>query len=205
MSDLEKTLSGLVFSNKSSSDELHEDGEIGAEPLSLLTEKRRLGNAAGVHTAEGNSSQLVVLGVKEISHHHKAKLAVLVCLGADESISISHRNRVYETCLETFQVMKIRNGIYTATSDSVVISGNGSNHNNTCIWGVDHTLHELTDHQEMRQKVNLHGLFVVVDTPLGVVQRWLVDPSIADKTIDGLGHAELVEIIAEFSNRFEGV
>lgn len=57
----------------------------------------------------------------------------------------------------------------------------------------------------MRQKVDLHGLFAVVFTPLGIFQGWLVDTSVANESVNGLGHAKFIDIFAELADRFERV
>mmetsp|Transcript_14750 Transcript_14750/g.25557 ORF Transcript_14750/g.25557 Transcript_14750/m.25557 type:complete len:316 (-) Transcript_14750:183-1130(-) len=205
MNSLEETLACFVFSDKTTSDKFHENWEVGSEPGSFFTKERGFSNAPWIHAAEGNSSQLVILGMKIVGRHHQAQLGIFVGLGTNETISISHGDRLFESSLESLEVVQICNGIDTATSDCIVIPCHRSDHDDPRVWRVDHALHELTDHQKVRQKVCLHGLFVTVQGPLGMVKRGLVDSCVANETIDGFGHAELVEVLAELPNALKGV
>jgi hypothetical protein len=56
----------------------------------------------------------------------------------------------------------------------------------------------------MGEIVDLHGLLVIIGTPLGMVQTWLVHTSVANEAIDGLSDAELVHLFAKVSDAGEG-
>jgi hypothetical protein len=143
--------------------------------------------------------------VQEVCHHHETELAVLVCLGSNESVTIRHGDRISKTLLETFQLVQIGNGIDTTTSDGIVVSSDASHHGNARIRRVHHGVHKQANHEKVTEKVDLHGLFVIVDTPLGVGQRRLVDTSVANETIQGLAESELVHVFAKLPDRAKAV
>mmetsp|Transcript_17573 Transcript_17573/g.36396 ORF Transcript_17573/g.36396 Transcript_17573/m.36396 type:complete len:315 (+) Transcript_17573:1578-2522(+) len=202
---LEQALPSFMFANESSCDELHKNGKVGTEPFALFPKERRFRNAPRVHTAERDAGQLVVLGMQEVGHHHEAKFGILVRLGPNEAVSIRHGNRILKPSLQSIELVEIGNGINTSTSNSVVISSDTTHHNDTWIRRVQHGLHEQTNHQEMREVVDLHRLFMVVSTPLGVVQGRLVDTSIANETINGFVDAEFFHFLAKFANGFKRI
>jgi len=186
-------------------DELHKNGEIGAKPFSLFPEQGRLGNAARVHAAKRNARQFVVLGVQKVGHHHETKLGVLVSFGANKAVAVGHGHGVVEAGLEAIQLVKIGNGIDAATTHSIIISRDAAHHNDACIGRIQHGVHEQTDHQKVRQEVDLHGLLVVVGAPLGIVECWLVNTGIANEAINGFVDTELFDLLAKVSHRIEGV
>lgn len=147
----------------------------------------------------------MVLGVEKVGHHHETKLAILVRLGTDETVAICHRDRIYKACLESIQIMQIGDGVNATSANSIVVSSNRADHDDASVWRVDHAFHELADHQEMRKEVDLHSLLMIVSAPLGMVERRLVDASITDKAIDGLGHAKFIQVLAKIANRLKRV
>ena len=72
MRHLEESLAGFLLADEAAGDELHEEGEVFPEPRPLLSEERRLGDAAGVDGGEGDARLLVVLGMEEVGEHHQA-------------------------------------------------------------------------------------------------------------------------------------
>lgn len=52
----------------------------------------------------------------------------------------------------------------------------------------------------MAQIIDLHRLFVSIDAPLGVRERWLVDTSVADQSIEGFGLSKVVEFSAKVAD-----
>lgn len=55
----------------------------------------------------------------------------------------------------------------------------------------------VPDHQEMGKIVDLHGLFVIICAPLGMVQTGLVHTSVADESIDGLTDTKIIDLFAK--------
>lgn len=143
--------------------------------------------------------------MQEIGHHHETELAILVCLGANESVAIRHANRIRKAFLEPIELVQVGNRIDTTATNSVVVSGNATNHGNAWIFGVHERVHKETYHEKVTQKVNLHGLLVIVDAPLGIRQRRLVDTSVANEAIKGLGETKLVHLLAKGADRFKAV
>ena len=168
MRDLKETLTGLLFAHKSARDVFHKDGEVHAEPVALLPEEGTLGDAARVNRGEGNAVGLVKLGVQDVGQHHEAELGILVGLGPVEAVAISHGDGIFESRFESLQILKISDGVHTATSDCIVITGDRAHGNNAWIRGSRHVGHEQTDHEEMAQEVDLHRLLVPVGRPFGV-------------------------------------
>lgn len=101
--------------------------------------------------------------------------------------------------------MQIGNGVNATASNGIVVSRDTAHHGNTRIARFLEGWHEQANHEEVTQKVDLHGLFEIVNAPLGIVQRRLVDTSVANETIEGLGESELVNLCAEFFDRVKAV
>lgn len=57
----------------------------------------------------------------------------------------------------------------------------------------------------MGKVVDLHSLFVTVDTPLGKREGGLVDPGIANESIDGLAELPFLEIVTKVVDGLKGI
>jgi len=67
------------------------------------------------------------------------------------------------------------------------------------------TVQYIPNHENMRKKVHLHCLLMTISTPFGIWKCRLIDTSITNETIKGLGHLEFLQIITEFLNRVERI
>jgi hypothetical protein len=63
----------------------------------------------------------------------------------------------------------------------------------------------LPNHKKVRKVIDLHGLFVSIDAPLGIRERGLVDASVANESIDGFSQLPFLEGIAKVMNRLKGI
>mmetsp|Transcript_4137 Transcript_4137/g.11529 ORF Transcript_4137/g.11529 Transcript_4137/m.11529 type:complete len:242 (-) Transcript_4137:796-1521(-) len=121
---LGKTLPGLLFTNVTTSDILHEKWEQLSEPLSFLAEQVGLCNATRVHTRENNSGILMVSSVKFRDGHHVAYLGVFVCLCTKERFSICHGNRCSGSFFKSLKFSQVGTWVNQASSDRVGVPGN---------------------------------------------------------------------------------
>lgn len=60
-------------------------------------------------------------------------------------------------------------------------------------------------HEKVGKVVDLHCLFVSVDTPLGVREGGLVDPGIANESIDGLAELPFLEVVTKVVDGLKGI
>lgn len=63
----------------------------------------------------------------------------------------------------------------------------------------------VPDHEKVRQVVDLHGLFVSIDTPLGIGQGRLVNTGVANQSIDRLAQFPFLETFTKIADALKGV
>lgn len=85
-----KSLSGLIFRDKSLGDVLLEWWEKKPEKWDVLPEQASSSNAAWVKGSKCNSGILVISTVELLHGKHVADFAVFVCLGTIKITSIYH-------------------------------------------------------------------------------------------------------------------
>ena len=72
------------------------------------------------------------------------------------------------------------------------------------MFSIRYRLQHVPDHQEMRQVVDLHSLLMVVSTPFGVIQTWLVYTGVTNQSIDRLSESKFLHIFAKLSDTVKG-
>mmetsp|Transcript_33218 Transcript_33218/g.65475 ORF Transcript_33218/g.65475 Transcript_33218/m.65475 type:complete len:201 (-) Transcript_33218:410-1012(-) len=198
MQNLEETLASFWFSDESSCNILHENREILPEPRPLLSEQRGLRNATRIDGRECNACGAVEAFMKHVGSHHEGQFGIFVHLGPIEIVSVHHGDWILAAELQAFKVFKVSNRIDAATTDSVVIPSDRTNHDNAGIRGTFHHRHDLGSEKKMAKVIDLQLLFVSVFCPLWIVQRWLINSSIACQPIYGTVATKSIQFLNEF-------
>mmetsp|Transcript_1532 Transcript_1532/g.3383 ORF Transcript_1532/g.3383 Transcript_1532/m.3383 type:complete len:305 (+) Transcript_1532:1798-2712(+) len=198
--DLSQSFSGFLLADISTGYVLHEGRENLSEPISLFAEESGLCDTAGVHAGEYNSGILVVSSVQFGDGHHVANLGVFVCLGSKEWFSINHGNWLDTSLLESFQVSKIRSGVYKTTSHGVGVSGNRSDNANASSLGTTHVVQQHVHQQKVSEMVDTHGHFKAIVGPCRFGVGGAVHGSVTDQVGEGSGTLECLEVSDKVSD-----
>mmetsp|Transcript_20497 Transcript_20497/g.64220 ORF Transcript_20497/g.64220 Transcript_20497/m.64220 type:complete len:606 (-) Transcript_20497:12-1829(-) len=158
-------------------------------------EHRRVGDRAWVDGGEGDAGLLVVILVQRVREHRETKLRVLVRLGAVKVVAVEHRDRVLGAELKPVEVLQVSDRVHAAAADGVVVAGDRADKDTARVGGLGEVVEEEGREEKVREVVDLHLLLVPVLGPLCVRQRWLVDGSVADESVDGLGRLPLLELV----------
>mmetsp|Transcript_13907 Transcript_13907/g.30216 ORF Transcript_13907/g.30216 Transcript_13907/m.30216 type:complete len:232 (+) Transcript_13907:725-1420(+) len=135
--------------------------------------------------------------------HHVANLGVLVSLGTKEGLSISHLNRLGSALSKSLEIAKIGTGVDKTTADGIGIAGDGTNDDDSGIFGLLHIVEEEVDKEEMSEMVNTHAHFETIIGPGRVGVLGFVDGGVANEMVQGTRRLEGLEIIDEIANGLE--
>mmetsp|Transcript_112267 Transcript_112267/g.194960 ORF Transcript_112267/g.194960 Transcript_112267/m.194960 type:complete len:403 (+) Transcript_112267:557-1765(+) len=185
---LSKTVASLFLGDVTSSDVLHEKREQSPEPASLLTEEGGFSNATGVHGAERDTQLLVVTTVKLTDSHHVADLAVLVSLSTVPSLVVDHGNGLLHASLHALQLAEVSKWVNGPTTNSVVVTSDGTNNNNTLVRRLSNIVKKQANHEEVRQVVHLEAPLKTIFGEIWASLVRKVQGSVADKSIELATH-----------------
>mmetsp|Transcript_19433 Transcript_19433/g.29400 ORF Transcript_19433/g.29400 Transcript_19433/m.29400 type:complete len:336 (+) Transcript_19433:79-1086(+) len=160
---LGEALPGLLLAHVAARDVLHEQGEALTEPLALLAEEGRLGDAPRVHAAEGDARRVVVAPVQLADRHHVAHFGVLVGLGPKEILAIRHAVLPVGGPLETIgQPLHVAQGslwVNQPAAYSIGVASNGADNDHALVVRplLDHILQQQLAEQEVAEMVHSHA------------------------------------------------
>ena len=130
-------------------------------------------------------------------------LGILVCLGAEETLSVNHLNGLLSTSGEATEITKISTGVNKATTNGVGIAGDGSNDDAASVLGLLHVVEEEVDKEEMSEVVDAHGHLEAIVGPSRIGILGFVYGGIADKVVEGTGRLEGLEVLDEITDGLE--
>mmetsp|Transcript_9872 Transcript_9872/g.12301 ORF Transcript_9872/g.12301 Transcript_9872/m.12301 type:complete len:245 (-) Transcript_9872:301-1035(-) len=203
MKNLKETGACLLFTHKTSSDVLHEDGEVLPEPGALLSEERRLRDASWVDGAKGDARGAMETLVQHVGSHHQGQLGVLVHLGTVEVVAVHHGDGFLAAQLQAIQLLQVSDWVDSTATHCVVISSYRPNHAHACVVRLRHHGHHFGGQEKLAQVIDLQLLFMPIHGPLWVAQGWLIYRCVADQPIDGTIPTELVQLLGKIVDRVE--
>mmetsp|Transcript_28388 Transcript_28388/g.33631 ORF Transcript_28388/g.33631 Transcript_28388/m.33631 type:complete len:263 (-) Transcript_28388:280-1068(-) len=205
MRNLHQPLPSLLLTHKPPGNKLHKNRKILSKPLPLLPKQRTLRNTSRINTTKTHTTQLMILRMQHIRHHHQTQFRVFVRLGTIESVSVRHGDGIVESGVEAVEIFEVGDGVDAAAADGVVVSGYGAYHYYAGVGCVAHVFKEFTNHKQMRKIINLHSLLMPIHTPLSIRQRRLIHTRITNQPINRLGTLELLHIPTKLLHRFKGI
>ena len=121
-------------------------------------------------------------------------LGVLVRLGTEKGLAVSHGNGFLQPLFETLKLAKVGLGVHETSADSVGVASNGSNNATARILGTRHVVEKKVNQQKVSQVVDTHTHLKAVVRPGRFRVRRQVNGSIADKVVQGASRLEGFEV-----------
>jgi len=164
------------------------------EPGTLFSEELGLGNASRVHTREGDSRGFVVSSVQFGNGHHIANLAVLVRLGSEKWLSISHGDGFFRSFGESGEIAEVGTRVDETSSNSVRVSSDTSDDAAPRSLHLGQIINQQIDQQKMSKMIDPHALLKAVIRPSRLRISGLVHRRIADQIVQTAVALERLEI-----------